>query len=195
MATIVVATIAILAAIAVSNFLEAQTRAKVSRVHADMRSLATGIESYAVNYNRAPMGEGQIKYLDRQGHINVPSGDRLEYAYSTFTTPVSYTTSIPGDPFTFRATLREKLKLYNYEAPFKRFDGKWANRRFVIAYAMGYNWALASVGPSAGRVGFNNGLALAAENNPNYMYDATNGTTSFGHIVGANKGILIPQPK
>src|SRR5260221_4163367 len=49
---IVVAIIAILAAIAVPNFLEAQTRAKVSRVKADMRASVTGLEAYHVDYNR-----------------------------------------------------------------------------------------------------------------------------------------------
>ena len=48
---IVVAIIAILAAIAVPNFLEAQTRSKVSRVMSDMRSLATAIEAYRTDYN------------------------------------------------------------------------------------------------------------------------------------------------
>ena len=43
---IVVAIIAILAAIAVPNFLEAQTRSKISRCRADMRSVATAVESY-----------------------------------------------------------------------------------------------------------------------------------------------------
>ena len=42
---IVVAIIAILAAIAVPNFLEAQTRAKVARVKSDQRTLATVIET------------------------------------------------------------------------------------------------------------------------------------------------------
>jgi len=51
---IVVAIIAILAAIAVPNFLEAQTRAKVSRLKADMRSAATGLEAYAVDNNDYP---------------------------------------------------------------------------------------------------------------------------------------------
>ena len=46
---IVVAIIAILAAIAVPNFLEAQVRSKVSRAKADMRSLVTAIESYRVD--------------------------------------------------------------------------------------------------------------------------------------------------
>ena len=51
---IVVAIIAILAAIAVPNFLEAQTRAKVSRAVSDMRTLATAIESYYVDNNKYP---------------------------------------------------------------------------------------------------------------------------------------------
>src|SRR2546421_10878416 len=51
---IVVAIIAILAAIAVPNFLEAQVRSKVSRAKADLRTLATGLESYAVDYNHYP---------------------------------------------------------------------------------------------------------------------------------------------
>ena len=42
---IVVAIIAILAAIAVPNFLEAQVRAKISRVKADQRTASVGIES------------------------------------------------------------------------------------------------------------------------------------------------------
>jgi Tfp pilus assembly protein PilE len=37
--------VAILAAIALPNFLEAQTRAKVSRVFAEMRTHATALES------------------------------------------------------------------------------------------------------------------------------------------------------
>ena len=47
---IVVAIIAILAAIAVPNFLEAQTRSKVSRCKADMRSLGIAIESYQIDH-------------------------------------------------------------------------------------------------------------------------------------------------
>lgn len=50
----VVAIIAILAAIAVPNFLEAQTRSKVSRARADMRSISTGLESYCIDTNRYP---------------------------------------------------------------------------------------------------------------------------------------------
>ena len=51
---IVVAIIAILAAIAVPNFLEAQTRAKISRARADMRTITTGLESYHIDHNAYP---------------------------------------------------------------------------------------------------------------------------------------------
>ena len=52
---IVVAIIAILAAIAVPNFLEAQARSKVSRIKADMRTVGTAIETYRVDYNLPPI--------------------------------------------------------------------------------------------------------------------------------------------
>ena len=49
---IVVAIIAILAAIAVPNFLEAQTRAKIARVKADLRTIDTGLQSYNIDSNQ-----------------------------------------------------------------------------------------------------------------------------------------------
>ncbi len=52
---IVVAIIAILAAIAVPNFLEAQMRSKVSRVAADLRNLRVAIEAYAVDQTNYPL--------------------------------------------------------------------------------------------------------------------------------------------
>ena len=52
---IVVAIISILAAIAVPNFLEAQTRSRVSRVKADMRSLVLAVQSYHVDNNSFPV--------------------------------------------------------------------------------------------------------------------------------------------
>lgn len=84
---IVVAIIAILAAIAVPNFLEAQTRAKVSRVKADMRSMATAVESYLVDNNR----------LNRTYR---PSAAWTRTRVNAqFTTPIAYITSVFEDPF------------------------------------------------------------------------------------------------
>ena len=53
---IVIAIIAILALIAVPNFLEAQTRSRVSRVYADLRTMATAVESYSMDCGRPPIG-------------------------------------------------------------------------------------------------------------------------------------------
>jgi prepilin-type N-terminal cleavage/methylation domain-containing protein len=52
---IVVAIIAILAAIAVPNFLEAQTRAKVARIQSDQRTYATALETYYIDNNSYPL--------------------------------------------------------------------------------------------------------------------------------------------
>src|SRR5687767_12363784 len=51
---IVVAIIAILAAIAVPNFLESQVRAKVARAWADQRTCGTAFEAYTVDNRKYP---------------------------------------------------------------------------------------------------------------------------------------------
>jgi prepilin-type N-terminal cleavage/methylation domain-containing protein len=88
---IVVAIIAILAAIAIPNFLEAQMRAKVSRAKADLNSLATAMESYAIDNNAYAYGV-------------LPGWDPREqhnwgFMNEDLTTPVSYMTSLQDDPF------------------------------------------------------------------------------------------------
>ena len=84
---IVVAIIGILAAIAVPNFLNAQIRAKVARVQSDLKSLATALESYRLDKNAYP-------------HIFPPTW--MDERYIVLTTPVSYMSSIPRDPFNTR---------------------------------------------------------------------------------------------
>src|SRR5690349_18135653 len=55
---IVVLIIAVLAAIALPNFLEAQTRAKVSRAKGDLYVIAVELEAYAVDRNHHPPNDG-----------------------------------------------------------------------------------------------------------------------------------------
>ncbi|MDI6784493.1 MAG: prepilin-type N-terminal cleavage/methylation domain-containing protein [bacterium] len=74
---IVVAIIAILAAIAIPNYLAAQTRAKVSRVNSDERTIATGLTCYLVDNNTYP----------------------CSCLCEVITTPVAYITRVPKDPF------------------------------------------------------------------------------------------------
>jgi len=73
---IVVAIIAILAAIAVPNFLEAQVRAKIARVQSDMRTIATGLEAYSTDHTDYPPNDGRFSAVPIQ-----------------LTTPVAYLTN------------------------------------------------------------------------------------------------------
>lgn len=91
---IVVAIIAILAAIAVPNFLEAQTRAKVARCLEDMRTLATALESYLVDNNKYPPDTRDMGPDD--GSPDFTFWIRPEFS---LTTPIAYITSFPEDPF------------------------------------------------------------------------------------------------
>ncbi|NUP88285.1 MAG: prepilin-type N-terminal cleavage/methylation domain-containing protein [Candidatus Sumerlaeia bacterium] len=94
---IVVAIIAILAAIAVPNFLEAQTRAKVARAKADMRSLDLALEAYHIDNNGYPY------IVDSNGlEWQMPAGFPPGAGSSGpggLTTPIAYITSSLPDPF------------------------------------------------------------------------------------------------
>jgi len=90
---IVVAIIAILAAIAVPNFLEAQTRAKVSRAKTDMRTIAVAEEAYLVDWNT-------YTHVNRAEDTPLATYTTGQWAgYRELTTPVAYMTSIPLPPF------------------------------------------------------------------------------------------------
>ena len=93
---IVVAIIAILAAIAVPNFLEAQTRAKVSRARADMRTMVTAIEAYAVDWSKYP----NDYVLTLQTRPDGEFATAESFLPPTISTPVAYlTSSFLKDPF------------------------------------------------------------------------------------------------
>ena len=112
---IVVAIIAILAAIAVPNFLEAQTRAKVSRSKADIRSIAIAIEAYRLDNNKYfPPDQTRQPFAnyDSWGDIfslwwlrviwtNTSGTPYVTPAYlgAFLTTPIAYMTDVPLDPF------------------------------------------------------------------------------------------------
>ncbi len=125
---IVIAIIAILAAIAVPNFLEAQVRAKVSRVKADQRSLATGLESYYIDNNSYPAwscgGTGcapELNWISNSGSIGHANGfagktvgatkihsfrvrtslphQNKSQQFFMLTTPVSFVNTFFTDPF------------------------------------------------------------------------------------------------
>ncbi len=168
---IVVAIIAILAAIAVPNFLEAQVRSKVARVKADFRSLATGIESYAVDSRSYPWRPG---YTSQYNEISLRLAD--------LTTPIAYMTNVDmKDPFISTGTqggYTDKLMRYQYNYRNYQYDNGG-----VAAIKNLHAWALNSVGPDHLK---NQGLKIESFarglTTDTVIYDPTNGTTSAGDI-------------
>ncbi|MEI7634819.1 MAG: type II secretion system protein GspG [bacterium] len=171
---IVVAIIAILAAIAVPNFLEAQTRSKAARCKADMRSMKTAIESYRMDNTNYPEGIGYAEGM-------------AQYRLVRITTPIAYMTSIPNDPFQTRMVGGQPgdkpsfiYLLHKYHN--NDVGGGWAlgglysSKPSWLVWNPGYipKWVLISKGP------------LQSEATSNYIYaipyDPTNGTTSFGEL-------------
>ncbi|MFH1742134.1 MAG: prepilin-type N-terminal cleavage/methylation domain-containing protein [bacterium] len=104
---IVVAIIGILAAIAVPNFLNAQVRAKVSRAQAEEKQLQTALESFFLDNSSYPPLTNMDRtisnnYKNNPGNldsarIEIGRGARARRMY--LTTPISYMSSIPFEPF------------------------------------------------------------------------------------------------
>ncbi len=183
---IVVAIIAILAAIAVPNFLEAQTRAKVSRAKSDMRSLAVAVESYRVDNNRYATPSNDMG-------VQVVGIDWFETRLSTHvTTPVAYISTPPEDPF-HRAENYEKSSQYHYMTrdyevwatgntqPWEEYIGELTDR----VPGGSVHFALLSHGPDRDHESPND-----VGEEP-VLYDPTNGTVSRGDIVFAGPGSLL----
>lgn len=183
---IVVAIIAILAAIAVPNFLEAQTRSKVSRVKADMRSVATALEAYMVDYNHYP------PCAPYPGFPSYPS-NLLAYT-PCITTPVAYMSSTNFvDPFVSysKRGLTESLRYFNFEvydgaAPYETWgDSEMTNEDPLRGFM------LTSVGPDKVEGDVVHTYAKSAYTPENLIdgmdnggiYDPTNGTVSSGDVV------------
>jgi len=201
---IVVAIIAILAAIAVPNFLEAQVRAKVSRCKSDMRSAATALEAYVTDWNM---------YAD---HYNsAGQSDSSWYGYIQYmhglTTPIAYITSVDlRDPFmpgpsVYVGTLPDWKATYWYVP----YEGSWGQGvilgEFGLSVVKGY--AIHSYGPdriqgleyqstaaTAGMSRFpfyckTGRLDIAW----NMIYDPTNGTKSLGDVGRFGGAVGCPE--
>ena len=179
---IVVAIIAILAAIAVPNFLEAQTRSKVSRCVSDMRTMVTAIESYAVDnskyppYGRITQG-GQIEMVC-VGVGGKSAPDQNEFAGVILTTPIAYIQSIPLDPFAsgFEGP-KPFINQLNYISMRMHLGLPGAPGGTTAQGLLDQtgDWRMIACGPDCDR-GYDCKFM-------NLVYDATNGTVSDGDIV------------
>ena len=166
---IVVAVIAILASVAVVNLLEAQTRAKVSRVKNDLRILATALEAYR---------------NDNQGYpdlIDIATGGA--WLLKPLTTPVAYLSVLPPDPF-----LPPIVPEFLYG---RRMTYRYTS--YPIPPDPATLWSLASNGPDLRNdtqgvyLGYSPELFTGAHPvlRDWVLYDPTNGTVSRGDLFRA----------
>lgn len=175
---IVVAIIGILAAIAIPNFLLAQTRAKVSKCKAEMRILATGLEEYFVDNNEYPpygriAPDDSIQYHATVNNIN----DKMCFMTGTLTTPVAFLRSLPDDPFAKNLEgppeLMRHYEYLNMDQHVSNFPDPPPPFGPLLIPAWGH-WRMVGAGPDTDR-----GLDIKL----NKVYDPSNGTVSDGDIV------------
>ena len=206
---IVVAIIAILAAIAVPNFLEAQTRSKISRSRADMRSISVAMESYSVDCNRYPLVGAPNPSVAREQGTSAESssvGGRYYSVPACLSTPIAYITSVPKDSFSGKPDakcLYEAMSpgVYPWEYWFATKQYYITNNFSTASYNAWFvqnnaytgtlstspsqtpvgtaNWVLMSKGPDKC---WAVSSAYEVDYPQLYQYDATNGTISTGNI-------------
>lgn len=171
---IVVAIIGILAAIAVPNFLNARTKALISRVYGDVNAIQNSLEMYRIDHNDYMLGPGRTD--------NPLKGFKV---WAQLTTPVGYMSSILQDPF---GPDGEEGAAGNF-APW----GMYHYRNIREDYDLGLQggdadpkgeWLARSSGPTRWFYSSPARLYLGM------AYNITNGIVSNGDIIVSNLGIL-----
>ena len=192
---IVVAIIAILAAIAVPNFLEAQMRSKVVKCVSHIRTIANAVEIYRTDNHDFPiiLTPAQIDALRFPyliGGFVMVSNSTDQYIGSRLTSPVQYLSMVPFDPFNsdlFENVFGFHMAYTNseYSVIFSGVPRKY--RHLVNHQPVGllgrsnrYTYIMESCGPN---------LQWESQGIPNTgggpigPYDPTNGTVSNGNII------------
>ncbi|MBN2327871.1 MAG: type II secretion system protein GspG [Candidatus Omnitrophica bacterium] len=151
---IVVAIIGILAAIAVPNFINAQTRSKVARSQADAQAISTALEMYKLDVNEYPPDarSGLYQHFSLRWGKEPSSGKHL-------TTPVAYMNSIPADPFNSKiawegwtpfgnAKDTDEKTMYFLNRKYNDGVNSWEPGLPFANLFTSVNWQLYSIGPS-----------------------------------------------
>ena len=177
---IVVAIIAILALIAVPNFLEAQTRSKVARAKNDMRTLRVALEAYRLDNTQYPR---DIR------------GTGTWTTWYQLTTPIAYLTSVPHSPWRtweyIHAGYNDPgMPPYDYAQYEDLQDETWTPR----LHAAGLLYTVVCSGPDEDNdLGWDqvDYIVVYPARRPSalgYLYDPTNGSVSSGDIIMTNRG-------
>jgi prepilin-type N-terminal cleavage/methylation domain-containing protein len=187
---IVVAIIAVLAGIAVVNFLEAQTRSKVARAQSDLRTVATAIELYRTDHNSYPTYHYVTNPYAVSNISFHPGGEVTGLLQSPqfngmnpLTTPIAYISAAPLDIFTKHAVADApetgEYWYVNWDYALVKVGGAYRQIFSELRNVQGY-WRLHSSGPDQYGPDTEIGVGQIA-------YDATNGTISRGDVVRTQK--------
>ncbi|NUN51586.1 MAG: prepilin-type N-terminal cleavage/methylation domain-containing protein [Planctomycetaceae bacterium] len=156
---IVVAIIAILAAIAVPNFLEAQVRSKVSRVQSDQRSMATALASYYVDNNGYPMavvlasGSNSVRNRVATGSTASTTSQAVSIPATAATVGSTFNTERPT--FALAGLVSGRPEFHGLTTPISYittyFNDPFSNggRETFTYLPDGPGWLLISFGPDA----------------------------------------------
>ena len=119
---IVVAIIGIIAAIAIPNLLNAIDRGKQKRTMADMRSVGTAVESYAVDNNVYPVASAAttLKTIVEAGAYikNMPVADGWNNTFVVDSTTTQYTVYSVGKDGTGSTCTSGQTRVFNDEICF-----------------------------------------------------------------------------
>lgn len=171
---VVVAIIAILASIGIMNFLEAQTRSKVSRTKADIRTMATAVEAYTVDHSRHPDTFGTIKV----------------------TTPIAYISTLPGDVFAHTGGSPHFAYMNCRQMSTAEELDNWDVTNYTPAQQgvlAGHTWFIWSNGPDLKNTSLEdtqsafNDVVDASGADYGIFYDPTNGTVSRGDVIRGHR--------
>jgi prepilin-type N-terminal cleavage/methylation domain-containing protein len=198
---IVVAIIGILAAIAVPNFLNAQLKAKVARTQADMRNVATAIQTFNMDKNVMLLDfwdDDEAFAITRWQENFAGVGPRPPYTtfegpFYPLTSPVSYISSLPQDPFSprkqdvgFGANEQGFSYIYFDNEPGRGDDhginlyqtGNVLGEQLGIKPLKEGEFAMISIGPDGVM-----GVGSSPGSLRGMPYDVSNGVVSDGDIV------------
>lgn len=177
---IVVAIIGILAAVAVPNFLNAQTRSKIARAQSDMKALHSAVMMYSLDNNDFPLDA-----TDSRG-----AGQDLGYAPLVLTSPIAYISRIPPDVFRispvaheqggsrYFAGLKNPPYWYVQNTPYSGWrNSYWASFIEERQASKALRFLFACIGPDKiWRVQTGEVIRFV-------KYDVSNGLSSFGDII------------
>ena len=166
---IVIAIILILVAIALPNFLEAQIRAKVTKATGELRSIGTALEVYYLDWGYYP-GESESTWAEQSEN---------EKGLRRLTTPISYISAIPEDPFPDKSGAGYSPGELRYYYG----GGCWTDQLPAAFARAGPIYAAWSRGPSQTTAGFRATVVNVHPYNGEIVsYSPTNGTKSRGSI-------------